>query len=265
MDLELSTITKQVVDISREMGIFLQEEIHKLQEKDIETKSLNNFVTYIDKQTEYQLVEKLKKILPNAGFIAEENDYGSQSEYNWIIDPLDGTTNYIHGVPLYCISIALQHKDEIIAGVIHEPNSQETFYAWKDSPAYLNGNTITVSNKKKLQDSLIATGFPYHDYSKMQEYMKSFHYLMKNSHGVRRLGSAAMDLAYVACGRYDGFYEYGLSPWDVAAGSLIVQQAGGKAGDFSGKSDYLFGKEIIASNSLIFNEFVRLMLDSFQE
>jgi len=266
MKLQIDIITKQVVNISRTMGLFLKEEINKLHDKDIKTKSLNNFVTYIDQQTEERLVEMLQHILPQAGVIAEEKDYGKYSdEYNWIIDPLDGTTNYIHGIPLYCISIALQYKDEIIAGIIHEPNLYETFYAWKGGPAYMNGSKIHVSNQKTLQDSLIATGFPYHDYSKMKEYMTTFHYLMKNSHGVRRLGSAAMDLAYVACGRYDGFYEYGLSPWDVAAGSIIVQQAGGKVSDFKGDTNFIFGKEILASNSNIFNAFNQLMKDSFQQ
>ncbi len=264
MQFQLASICKQVVDLSREMGYFLHEEIERLKEEDIEVKSLNNFVTYIDKQTEARLVKALGDILPSSGFIAEEKDYGKLSnEYNWIIDPLDGTTNYIHGVPAYCISIALQYKKEIVVGVIHEPNLNETFYAWKGGGAFLNGEKISVSGKKKLKDSLIATGFPYHDYSQMENYMKTFHYLMRHSHGVRRLGSAALDLAYVACGRYDGFYEYGLSPWDVAAGTLIVQQAGGKNSDFKGGENYIFGKEIVASNANIFEEFLQLMMRSF--
>ena len=266
MKLKLEVITRQVVNISKTMGLFLKEEIEKLKEEDIEIKSLNNFVTHIDKQTEAHLVKMLSEVLPEAGFIAEENDYGEIStDFNWIIDPLDGTTNYIHGVPLYCISIGLQYKNEIIAGVIHEPNLNETFYAWKGSPAFLNRNIIKVSKKKKLKDSLIATGFPYHDYSQMDGYMKTFHFLMKNSHGVRRLGSAAMDMAYVACGRYDGFYEYGLSPWDVAAGSIIVKQAGGNVGTFSDGSDFVFGKEIVSTNSHIYGEFIDLMKKSFEK
>ncbi len=266
MVIEYAAICRRVVDISREMGNFLRREIERLKEEDIEVKSLNNFVTYIDKETEERLVKALGELLPQAGFIAEEKDYGKLSnEYNWIIDPLDGTTNYIHGVPAYCISIALQYKKEIVIGVIHEPNLNETFYAWQGSEAFLNGEKISVSTKKRLKDSLIATGFPYHDYSQMENYMKTFHYLMRHSHGVRRLGSAALDLAYVACGRYDGFYEYGLSPWDVAAGSLIVQQAGGEVSDFSGGDNFIFGKEIVSSNANIFEEFVRLMLDSFRD
>ncbi len=266
MVIEYAAICRRVVDISREMGNFLRREIERLKEEDIEVKSLNNFVTYIDKETEERLVKALGELLPQAGFIAEEKDYGKLSnEYNWIIDPLDGTTNYIHGVPAYCISIALQYKKEIVIGVIHEPNLNETFYAWQGSGAFLNGEKISVSTKKRLKDSLIATGFPYHDYSQMENYMKTFHYLMRHSHGVRRLGSAALDLAYVACGRYDGFYEYGLSPWDVAAGSLIVQQAGGEVSDFSGGDNFIFGKEIVSSNGNIFEEFVRLMLDSFRD
>jgi myo-inositol-1(or 4)-monophosphatase len=172
---------------------------------------------------------------------------------------LDGTTNFIHGLAPFCTSIALKRNDEIILGVISEPNLKETFYAWVGSQAFLNGKPITVSDTDKLDNALLATGFPYYDYSRLENYMQVFEWCMRNSRGVRRLGSAAMDLAYVACGRMDGFYEYGLKPWDVAAGSFIVQQAGGKISDFSGDNNFLFGQEIIAFNGKLHDEFVEVM------
>jgi myo-inositol-1(or 4)-monophosphatase len=254
MNLEL--ITKQVVNLTRAVGTTLRHDMRNLKPSDIHTKGPNDFVTFIDKNSEKRLVSELFRILPEAGFIAEESiEYPRKETYNWLIDPLDGTTNFIHGVPLFAISVALMFRDEIISGVVYEANLQECFYAWKGSKAFLNGQPIRVSPAAKLQDSLLATGFPYSDYSRMGEYLELFTFMMHNTHGVRRLGSAAVDLAYVACGRFDGFYEYGLNPWDVAAGSLIVQQAGGLVTDFRGSGDPIFGKEIIASSTSIYEEF----------
>ncbi|MDA3907333.1 MAG: inositol monophosphatase family protein [Bacteroidales bacterium] len=247
----------EVIELSKKIGQFLLVEIKTLKQSDVEEKGLNNLVTHVDKSAEKQIVNALSILIPESGFIAEEgtsNKVGK--EFNWIVDPLDGTTNFIHGVPLYSVSIALRKKDELVLGVIYEPNLDECFYTWKGAPSYLNGNKINVSSISKVASSLFATGFPYHDYSKLDNYLQFFAYLMRNSRGVRRLGSAAVDLAYVACGRYDGFYEYGLSPWDVAAGILIVQNAGGFVYDFSGEQNYLFGKEIITMNQFISNEFL---------
>jgi myo-inositol-1(or 4)-monophosphatase len=184
-------------------------------------------------------------------------------DLTWIIDPLDGTTNFIHGVPVYSISIALMEGPELILGVIYEINLKECFYTWKGSPSYLNGLEINVSVTDKVRDSLFATGFPYYDYGRLDPYLHFFRYLMENSHGLRRLGSAAADLAYVACGRFDGFYEYGLSPWDVAAGALIVKNAGGAVSDFNGKDDFIFGKEIIATNGSVFDDFFEAFTKNF--
>ncbi len=249
-------ITKQVVNLSKAVGKFIKDELTKVDESDIETKGIHNFVTYVDKKAEDTLVSQLKQLLPEAGFIAEENQTLLKKErFNWVIDPLDGTTNYIHKLPPFSISIALMDMDEVILGVIHEINLNETFYAWKGSKAYLNGTEIYVSKTKILKNSLIATGFPYYDYSNLTGYLKLLEELMKTTRGIRRLGSAAVDLAYVACGRFDLFYEYGLQPWDVAAGVLIVKQAGGNVSDFSGSNDYIFGKQIIASNMLTHKEF----------
>lgn len=262
MNLEL--ITKQVVNLSKAVGQFIQKEAHKFKDNDIEEKGIHNLVTYVDKESEKILVQELGRILPEAGFIAEEDSSLSRSEgLNWVIDPLDGTTNFIHRVPLYAISIALLDKDEVIIGVILEINLNECFYAWKNSPAFLNGKEIKVSNTDNLDNSLLATGFPYYDYALLDPYLDLFKDLMRTTRGVRRLGSAAVDLAYVACGRFELFYEYGLQSWDVAAGSLIVKQAGGEVSDFKNNSNYIFGKQIIASNRLIHNTFSAKLLDYF--
>lgn len=264
--MQLDIITKQVVNLSRAVGHTIKQEVNKLDKTDIEEKGLHDLVTYVDKKSEKMIVAELGKILPESGFIAEEDASLKKSEkFNWIIDPLDGTTNFIHRVPLYAISIALMDEDEVIMGVVFEINLNECFYAWKGSPAFLNGKEIHVSNTENLNDSLLATGFPYYDYSMIDPYLVLFKDLMKTSRGVRRLGSAAVDLAYVACGRFDLFYEYGLQSWDVAAGALIVKQAGGKVNDFRDNNNFVFGKQIIASNKLIHNEFTNKLHHYFKE
>jgi myo-inositol-1(or 4)-monophosphatase len=254
--MNLEKICKQVVELTENVGSFILAEKNNVKEKNIETKGLHDFVTYVDKSSEEQLVKKLSEILPEAGFIAEEGTTTKKGEkYNWIVDPLDGTTNFIHGITPFAISIALMRNDKIVLGVVHELGLNECFYAWENSSAFLNGEEINVSSNKTIEDSLIATGFPYYDYERIKPFMKTLEYFMQNSRGVRRLGSAATDLVYVACGRFESFYEYSLSPWDVAAGSFIVQQAGGKVSDFNGKNNYIFGKEIIATNSEVYKEF----------
>lgn len=261
--MNLEKITKQVAELCNVTGNFIQEEVHRLKASDIESKSLNNFVTYVDKTSEQRLLESLTKILPGTGFIAEESPSLPTGILNWIIDPLDGTTNFIHGVPVYSISIALMEKNEILLGVVYEVNLKECFYTWKGASSFLNGKPISVSSEKTVMDSLFATGFPYYDYRHLDGYMDFFRYLMQHSHGVRRLGSAAADLAYVACGRFEGFYEYGLSPWDVAAGTILVSNAGGKVSDFKGEGDFIFGKEMVATNPHIYNEFMNVFKQHF--
>jgi myo-inositol-1(or 4)-monophosphatase len=256
--MELQKILEKTIKITLEAAQFIKNEQNKIKTQDIEQKGLHNFVTYVDKNSEKILVEGLKKIIPQAGFITEEGTANLKSDkYNWIIDPLDGTTNYIHQIKPVAISIALQEYNETILGIVYEIGLDEMFYAIKGQNAYLNNKQIKVSNKSNFDDALIATGFPYYNFSKLKEFMQSLEFFMKNSHGIRRLGSAATDLAYVACGRFEAFYEYSLSPWDVAAGAFIVQQAGGKVSDFSGENNFIYGKEIIASNNLIFNTFLK--------
>ena len=264
MDLEL--LTNQVCTLCRDTGQFIQQEARMISPQDIEEKGRHNFVTYVDKVAEERLIAKLSKVIPGAGFIAEEGTYTKTSrDFNWIIDPLDGTTNFIHAVPIYSISIALNYQDETILGVVYEINLKECFYSWKDNPAFLNGQKIQVSRTDSLNDSLLATGFPYDDQGKTAKYLELFRRLILNSRGIRRLGSAAVDLAYVACGRFDGFYEYGLNAWDVAAGAFIVQQAGGRVTDFSGGDNFLPGKQLISSNGLIHQEMLEILSNFFEE
>ena len=203
---------------------------------------------------------QLGSLVPDAGFITEEDtpDVTGKS-WEWIIDPLDGTTNFLYGVPCFSISVGLRRDEKLVAGVIYEINQNELFYAWENGNAFLNNKTIRVSQRRNLMESLLATGFPFRDFSNLEKYLQAFAYFMRHTRGIRRFGSAAVDLAYVACGRYDGFFEYSLNPWDVAAGVIIVQEAGGIVTDFSGGDNYLFGKKIIASNPHIAGELRKIL------
>ena len=262
--MELKQLTEKVCSISKEVGAFIQQESAKLSSGDIETKSKNSLVTYVDKTAEKIVVDFLSELIPESGFIAEEGTSNKKGEkYNWVIDPLDGTTNFIHSIPTYCVSIALLKNNELALGVIYEPNQDEMFYAWKNGGAYLNGKSISVSSTTKISNALLATGFPYYDYKRIDGYMNMLKWLMHNSRGVRRIGSAAIDLAYVACGRFDAFYEYSLNPWDVAAGAIIVNEAGGSVKDFEGGENYIFGREILASNLIVKNELLDKIKESF--
>ncbi|MBI5218506.1 MAG: inositol monophosphatase [Bacteroidia bacterium] len=253
-------ICKSACELAIQAGSFIRDQQRLISSEKIETKGLHNYVTYVDKTAEKKLVEGLLKLLPESGFIVEEETIKKTDEkFNWIIDPLDGTTNYIHGLPPFAVSIGLREHDEMVAGVIYEVSHDECFYAWKGSRAYLNEKEIHVSDITKVTDSLIATGFPYYNYNRLAKFLATIEYFMKNSHGLRRLGSAATDMAYVACGRFEAFYEYGLSPWDVAAGALIVERAGGTVTDFNGGLDYIFGKELVSSNTHIHEEFFSII------
>ncbi len=243
----------QVVALSKEVGHFLKSERVKITQQDIETKGRSNdLVSRADKEAERRFVDGLSAILPNAGFIAEEGTRTDRGErYNWIIDPLDGTTNYLYGIPCYCTSVALMDGNELAIGVIYDPERDECFAAERGKGATLNGQKIRVSIQSDLSKSLVAMGFPYDNKGKQAAYMKILAEVNTKTRGIRRLGSAALDLAYVACGRLDTFYEYGLSPWDCAAGALIVKEAGGNVTDFYGGADYVFGHSILSSNGQI--------------
>lgn len=254
-------ICRSTIDAVKKAGEFIKNHKQNMADDQVEEKGIHNFVTIVDKTAEEILVKELSRILPEAGFITEEETINIAGErYNWIIDPLDGTTNFIHGAFPYAVSVALTENGIPTIGVILELGMNECFYAWKEGGAWVNGSPISVSTKPTLHKSLIATGFPYkNEDSRMDDFMKTLDWFMKNSEGLRRLGSAATDIAWVACGRYDGFYEYGLNAWDVAAGAIILKEAGGKVADFSGGENYLFGNEIICSNGLNHNEFVSVI------
>jgi myo-inositol-1(or 4)-monophosphatase len=262
--MQLEPLTHKVVEIAKEAGAFIREQRKTFSADKIEIKGLNDLVSYVDKTAEEIIVAALEKVLPGAGFLTEEKTINTTGErYTWIIDPLDGTTNFIHGLPVYSVSIALQEYDELVLGVVYEINQDECFYAWKGAPAYLNGNEITVSKCKTVAESLLATGFPYYDFGKQAAYIELFAELMKSCHGLRRLGSAAVDLVYTACGRFEGFYEYNLNAWDVAAGIVIVRQAGGEVVNFKGGSECLNTRELLATNGRITKELLQTIQKYF--
>lgn len=244
------------MEVVKKAALFVRERHESRKDFVIEEKGRQNFVTEVDLKAEELLVAGLTELLPEAGFVAEEGTSTRRGEkYNWVIDPIDGTTNFIHGVFPFAISVALTQEDEVVAGIIYEFGLDEYFYAWKGGGAWLNGLRMEVSKVASVGQALIATGFPYTNFTYLEEFMHSMDYFMKHSHGLRRLGSAATDIAYVACGRYDGFYEYGLHPWDIAAGILLVQEAGGKVSDFGGHDKPLFNETFISSNHQLFTEF----------
>jgi myo-inositol-1(or 4)-monophosphatase len=250
--MDYKTLTLDVIALAKETGRFFLQEISKVKVSDIEVKGLHDFVSYVDKTAEVRIVKRLSELLPESGFITEEETATYRGErYNWIVDPLDGTTNFLHHIPLYSVSIALMENNEVVIGVVYEPNRDECFYAWKGGKAMLNEKEIHVSDQTEMKNTLLATGFPYNDFDKLSGYIELFTWFARNITGLRRFGSAAVDLAYTACGRFEGFYEYGLHSWDVAAGVFIVQQAGGTVTDFKGGDDYIFGAELLASNTLL--------------
>lgn len=255
MDNNFEEICRKAIEIAKQAGDYLLSEVDKIEDSHIEEKSLHNFVSYVDKAAEHLIISELLKVTPDAGFIAEEDTVATETRpLRWIIDPLDGTTNFLHKIPLYCVSIALMLENELVVGVIYEPNSKECYWAWKNGGAFLNGKKISVSYEMNKNRALLATGFPYYDYGRMEAYMELFRHFALTTSGIRRLGTAAMDLAWTACGRVEGFYEYGLQPWDVAAGAIIVKEAGGTVTDFKGGDDYIFSGELLATNTLLHKE-----------
>jgi myo-inositol-1(or 4)-monophosphatase len=274
--MNLRSIQQDVIALTTEVASFIQHECENFDRAHIEEKGkFNNLVSYVDKEAEQRLVTVLRKLVPQAGFITEEGTVeqsrttgqaglptgqaGNSHEYNWVIDPLDGTTNFLHGMPVYAISLALIKNNKPVLGVVHEVPHKECFHAIEHEPAYCNDKVIKVSAIHDLAESLLATGFPYYHFEKMEAYLTIIKDFLDKTHGIRRLGSAAIDLAYVACGRLDGFFEYNLNPWDVAAGAFIVQQAGGHVTDFGGKDNYLFGGELCCSNKHIHTEMLQII------
>jgi myo-inositol-1(or 4)-monophosphatase len=225
----------------------------------VNDKSYNDFVTEVDLASEKEIIRVLKASYPDHAFLGEETGLSHQADNIWIIDPLDGTTNFLHGFPQYCISIALEEKGEITQAVIYDPNRNDLFTATKGQGAYLNQRRMRVSNKSKLKESILGTGFPFRDFQHLPVYLKIFEEVVRGTSGIRRPGSAALDLAYVAAGWFDGFFEINLSKWDIAAGGLLVTEAGGIVSDFSEKDGWLESGNIVATNPKIYDPLIKII------
>jgi myo-inositol-1(or 4)-monophosphatase len=225
----------------------------------INDKGFNDFVSEVDLASEKEIIRVLKTAYPDHAFLGEESGLTHQADNIWIIDPLDGTTNFLHGFPQYCISIALEQKGEITQAVIYDPNRNDLFTATKGQGAYLNQRRIRVSNKSKLKDSILGTGFPFRDFQHLPVYLKIFEEVVRGTSGIRRPGSAALDLAYVAAGWFDGFFEINLSKWDIAAGGLLVTEAGGMVSDFSEKEGWIESGNIVATTPKIYEPLIKII------
>lgn len=251
------------IKAARKAGAIINRASQDLDKLTVERKRHNDFVSEVDRGAEQAIIEVLQEAYPDHQILAEESGLSASknktsSEYQWIIDPLDGTTNFLHGLPQYAVSIALTKKNVLDQAVIFDPTRNELFTASKGGGAFLNDRRIRVSKVKELAEGLIGTGFPYRDFSYLGPYMALFRDLTQKCAGVRRPGAASLDLAYVACGRYDGFFEIGLSPWDMAAGALLIQEAGGLVGDNNGEQNYMNSGNIIAATPKIFSQLLAL-------
>ena len=265
-DLSLAALTEAAEGVIRPVGAFLLEQ--KVAQDQVETKSLNSLVSHVDKEAEARLVKGLSAVLPEAGFLAEEGTGSGDGHvrFRWVVDPLDGTTNLIHGLPVFCVSVALVDVDDPVIGVVYDPTRDECFTAFKGGGTRLNGQPVQCSGRVQLSDALVATGVPHWDFTRMEDYLAALTAFAKGTRGLRRMGSAAIDLAYVACGRFDVFFEYSLQPWDIAAGLLLVQESGGITCDFGGESEpqaLLSGRETFAAAPGILDEGLSVIRNAF--
>lgn len=246
---DFENITTQLAGICSRVGSYIRQEYQNFSSSKVEVKGIRDTVSYVDKESERQLVEYIKPLIPAAGFITEEGTEKSKGEvYNWIIDPLDGTTNFVHRIPVFSISVALLRNEELVVAVVYEINQNECFSAWKGGGAYLNGERIHVSDNRLFEEALIGTGLPFREFEKLNPYIEVLKSVMQRTRGVRRIGSAAVDLAYTACGRFDAFFEQYLMNYDMAAGVLLVKEAGGIVHDFDGSDGMLTKGNIVAGN-----------------
>ena len=250
------------VKAARAAGAIINRAALDVESVRVSQKQVNDFVTEVDQASEQMIIETLLGAYPGHGIWAEESgrEHGAQdSEYVWIIDPLDGTTNFIHGLPIYCVSIALAVRGKVEQAVIYDPSRNDLFTATKGRGAYMNNRRIRVAKRNRLQECLISTGFPYRPGDDLPSYLRMLGDIMQRTAGVRRPGAAALDLAYVAAGFTDGFFEKGLQPWDVAAGSLLVTEAGGLVGNLSGDSDFMEQRECLAANPRVYSQMVNIL------
>lgn len=260
-------LLEDVSQLAKDAGSFIRTELGKFSSDKIEVKDFNSLVSYVDIEAERMIVAGLQRLVPSAGFVTEEStvEQSQESDWRWIIDPLDGTTNFMHAIPFFAVSIALKHKEEYVIGVIYDVMHDKLFSARKGKGAHVNGKTLRVSPADQLSDSVLATGFPYNSFEWMERYLNLFRELFQSTRGVRRIGSAALDLCYVANGSFAGFYEYGLNEWDIAAGICIVNEAGGKVTDFYGGQEVNSTKTILASNAKLHEELLGLIDRHFIE
>lgn len=256
-----SALLKVMSDAARKAARGLNRDFGELAELQVSRKGAADYVSAADIKAEQVLFEALSKARPGYGFLGEERGLieGTDKTHTWIVDPLDGTTNFLHGFPQYAISIALRHNGQITQGVIYDPVANDLFTATRGVGAFLNDRRIRVSKRLYLQDALIGTGFPYREFQHLDTYMAMLKDMLPRCAGVRRPGAAALDLAYVACGRFDGFFELGLSPWDIAAGVLLVQESGGLAADVAGNENYLETGNVLAGNPKIFAQMLQVL------
>ncbi len=262
MSQSLNPMLNTAIKAARAAGAIINRASLDLDRVTVTAKSHNDFVTEVDQAAEAAVIDVLLQAYPGHAILAEESGRSRgarDSEYLWIIDPLDGTTNFIHGFPVYAVSIALAHRGQVQQAVVYDPARNDLFYASKGRGAFLNDKRLRVSKRTRLLESLIGTGFPFRKGDNFKRYLKMFEEVMQHCAGLRRPGAAALDLCYVAAGWYDGFFETGLNPWDIAAGSLMVTEAGGLIGNFTGESDFLYQREIVAGNPKIYGQLVNLL------
>jgi myo-inositol-1(or 4)-monophosphatase len=248
------------VRAARAAGNIITRNMDRIDRLTISSKRSNDFVTEVDRTAESAIIDVLRQAYPDHGFLAEESGAEAKGgEYQWIIDPLDGTTNFLHGFPQFSVSIAMRHKNRLEIGVIYDPVTQELFTAARGEGAFMNEKRLRVSGRKSLSGALLSTGFPYTDQSYIDLYIETMRALMKQTAGIRRPGSAALDLAWIAAGRCDGFWEFNLNAWDIAAGALIVREAGGIVTDFAGGDNYLTTGDIIAASPKVLPEMLKII------
>jgi myo-inositol-1(or 4)-monophosphatase len=248
------------IDAAREAGQFLKENVGRVRSIEIKIGEVRNLVSEIDKGSEERIIRSIRSHYPEHGILAEESGASDEpGQFRWIIDPLDGTTNFLHGLPVFSVTIGIEHRGEIVAGVVYDPNLDELYTAEKGAGAYVNGKRISVSGSSELINSLLVTGFPYDIAANPDHAVEHFVEFLMEARGLRRFGSAALDLCYVACGRLDGFWEVNLHPWDMAAGVLLVTEAGGRVSDFRGGPLSIYGKKILASNGAVHDAMIRVL------
>ena len=253
------------IEAAKEAGKFLKYSVGRVKNIEVKQGEERNLVSEIDKGSEAKIIGIIRRHYPNHAILAEESGASdTSSDYKWVIDPLDGTTNFLHGLPIFNVTIGVEYKGEIVAGVVYDPNLDEMFTAEKGSGAYLNGKRLKVTTSSALIDSLLVTGFPYNIAQNPENAIGHFVNFLVEARGLRRLGSAALDLSYVAAGRFDGFWEVNLNPWDMAAGILLVREAGGRVTDFAGQESTIYKKQVLASNNAIHEAMLRVLSKGFE-